>query len=117
MKIHCKPTLFIMLALLSAGAVAAQQSTVSPSIIALPTVGSAWPQYGFSASHSSFNYLEHSLTRANVSGLTWQWAGEVGTDAASAPVVGQGLVFVAADGMIFAFQASDGALRPLISAP
>ena len=109
MKIHCKPTLFIMLALLSAGAVAAQQSTVSPSIIALPTVGSAWPQYGFSASHSSFNYLEHSLTRANVSGMTWQWAGEIGTDAASAPVVGQGLVFVAADGMIFAFQASDGA--------
>ena len=108
MKIHCKPTVLITLALLSSGALAAQQSDGDLSSNA-PTVVRAWPQYGFLASHSSFNYLEHSLTRANVSGLTWQWAGEVGTDAASAPVVGQGLVFVAADGMVFAFRASDGA--------
>ena len=108
MKIHCKPTLVITLALLTSGVIAAQQPGGDLSSN-LPSAVRAWPQYGFQASHSSFNYLEHSLTRANVSGLTWQWAGEVGTDAASAPVVGQGLVFVAADGMIFAFQASDGA--------
>ena len=108
MKIHCKPTLLITLALLTSGVIAAQQPGGDLSSN-LPSTVRAWPQYGFLASHSSFNYLEHSLTRTNVSGLTWQWAGEVGTDAASAPVVGQGLVFVAADGMIFAFQSSDGA--------
>jgi outer membrane protein assembly factor BamB len=67
-----------------------------------------WAQYGFLPTHTSFNSRETTLTRANVASLTWQWAGEVGLSSASAPVVGQGIVYVAADGMIFAFRASDG---------
>src|SRR5262249_24357914 len=39
---------------------------------------------------------------------TWRWAGEVGLSSASASVVGLGIVYVPADGMIFAFRASDG---------
>ena len=67
-----------------------------------------WTQYGFLPTHTSFNHRETTLTRANVASLTFQWAGEVGLSSASAPVVGQGIVYVAADGMIFAFRASDG---------
>ena len=67
-----------------------------------------WTQYGFLPTHTSFNSHETILTRANVARLTFQWAGEVGPSFASAPVVGQGIVYVAADGMIFAFRASDG---------
>jgi outer membrane protein assembly factor BamB len=66
-----------------------------------------WTQYGFLATHTSFNNRETTLTRANVARLTFQWAGEVGS-IASSPVVGRGIVYAAADGMIFAFRASDG---------
>ena len=67
-----------------------------------------WTQYGFLPTHTSFNSRETTLTRANVASLTFHWAGEVGLASASAPVVGQSIVYVAADGMIFAFRASDG---------
>ncbi len=67
-----------------------------------------WAQYGFLSTHTSFNSRETTLTRANVASLTFQWAGEVGLGIASAPIVGHGIVYVAADGMIFAFRASDG---------
>lgn len=67
-----------------------------------------WTQYGFLPTHTSFNSRETILTRANVDKLTFQWAGEVGPGIASSPVVGQGIVYAAADGMIFAFRASDG---------
>lgn len=67
-----------------------------------------WTQYGFLPTHTSFNSRETTLTRANVASLTFQWAGEVGLGIASSPVVGQDIVYVAADGMIFAFRASDG---------
>jgi outer membrane protein assembly factor BamB len=67
-----------------------------------------WAQYGFLPTHTSFNRRETTLTRANVASLTFQWGGEVGLSRASAPVVGQAIVYVAADGMIFAFRASDG---------
>lgn len=77
----------------------------------LPPVAPEWTQYGFLSTHESLNSRETTLTRANVAGLTWQWAGAVGqlgTSFASAAVVGGGIVYVAADGMIFAFQAVDG---------
>jgi outer membrane protein assembly factor BamB len=76
----------------------------------LPAVATEWTQYGFSPIHTSFNSRETILTRANVAGLTWQWAGEVGTHRAiaTAAVVGRGIVYVAGDGMIFAFRAGDG---------
>jgi outer membrane protein assembly factor BamB len=67
-----------------------------------------WSQYGFRANHSSFNSTETTLTRANVADLTWQWARTVGTSVASAPVVGGGIVYAAADGMVFAFRVSNG---------
>jgi outer membrane protein assembly factor BamB len=67
-----------------------------------------WTQYGFLPSHTGFNSRETTLTRANVASLKFQWAGEVGLGIASAPVVGQGIVYAAADGMIFAFRANDG---------
>jgi eukaryotic-like serine/threonine-protein kinase len=107
MKRYCRLTLLISLAVLYSGVIAAQQSTESPPSDPRATVA-IWSQYGFLASHSSFNNREHTLSRANVSGLTLQWAGEVGPSAASAPIVGQGIVYVAADGMIFAFLAGDG---------
>jgi eukaryotic-like serine/threonine-protein kinase len=107
MKHYCRPTLLISLAALCSTVIAAQQTTQNLSSTS-SKADPSWSQYGFLASHSSFNNLEHTLNRANVSGLTLQWAGEVGTSAASAPIVGQGIVYVAADGMIFAFQASDG---------
>jgi outer membrane protein assembly factor BamB len=74
----------------------------------LPAVAAEWTQYGFVPTHTSFNAHETILTRGNVAGLTWQWAGEVGTSLASSAVVGHDIVYVAADGMIFAFQAGDG---------
>jgi outer membrane protein assembly factor BamB len=72
-----------------------------------------WTQYGFLPTHTSFNSREKTLTRANVASLTFQWAAEVGPGIASSPVVGQGIVYAAADGMFFAFRASDG--KPLWS--
>ncbi len=105
MKIHSKPAMLMTLAIMCLGVAAAQQ--VKPSNKPSNTVTS-WSQYGFLASHTSFNTLERALTRASVSRLAWQWAGEVGTSAPSSPVVGQGMVYVTADGKIFAFHASDG---------
>ena len=67
-----------------------------------------WRQYGFLPTHTSFNSSETTLTRGNVATLAFQWAAEVGPSIASAPVVGQGIIYAAADGMIFAFRASDG---------
>src|SRR5438046_3464014 len=107
-KIRRKLTLLITVALLSSGVIAAQQSAENLSS-GLTAPAATWSQYGFLANHSSFNQTENTLTRANVSSLTWKWAAEVGAPIASAPVVGQGIVYVAAGGTIFAFQASDGA--------
>jgi outer membrane protein assembly factor BamB len=67
-----------------------------------------WTQYGFLPAHTSFNSGETILRRSNVARLTWQWAGEIGNSSASAPVVGGGIVYVAADGMVFAFRSEDG---------
>lgn len=67
-----------------------------------------WTQYGFLPTHTSFNSRETILTRGNVASLVFQWAAEVGPGIASSPVVGHGIVYAAADGMIFAFRASDG---------
>ena len=108
MKHHCKLALLMAMTVLSAGVISAQQSGQNLSS-GLTAPAASWSQYGFQTNHSSFNQTENTLTRANVSGLTWKWAGEVGAPTASAPVVGQGIVYVAAGGMIFAFQASDGA--------
>jgi outer membrane protein assembly factor BamB len=72
-----------------------------------------WTQYGFLPTHTSFNSRENILSRGNVASLAFKWAVEVGPGTASAPVVGQGIVYAAADGMIFAFRASDG--KPLWS--
>ena len=107
MKIYYKLTVLVALAVICSGPISAQQSTENLSS-GLPAVVATWSQYGFIATHSSVNTFAHTFTRANVSSLSFQWAGELGTPGASAPVVGQGIVYVAADGMIFAFQASDG---------
>ena len=107
MKIYYKLTVLVALAVICSGPISAQQSTEDLSS-GLPAVVATWSQYGFIATHSSVNTFAHTFTRANVSSLSFQWAGELGTPGASAPVVGQGIVYVAADGMIFAFQASDG---------
>src|SRR3989442_6878012 len=108
MKHYCKLALLMAMAVLSAGVIAAQQSgqNVGSSLTA---PAATWSQYGFQTNHSSFNQTETALTRANVSSLAWKWAGDVGAPISSAPVVGQGIVYVAAGGTIFAFQASDGA--------
>jgi len=96
MKPYLKLALLFALAALCSGVTSAQQSAA------------IWSQYGFRPNHASFNKTETTLTLANVAGLSWQWAGEVGNSIASAPVVGGGIVYVTADGMIFAFRASDG---------
>jgi len=69
----------------------------------------AWSQYGFSSRHTSFNEKETTLTSGNVANLAFLWAGSVGTPVVSGPTVGLGNVYVAADGKVFAFRASDGA--------
>jgi outer membrane protein assembly factor BamB len=108
MKPYRQLALLLASAALCSGVIAAQQSAEQPASV-LSAVRQVWSQYGFRANHSSFNNTETTLTRANVHDLTWQWAGKVGMSTASAPVVGRGIVYVAADGMIFAFRASDGA--------
>jgi putative pyrroloquinoline-quinone binding quinoprotein len=80
----------------------------TPAGMELTAVATEWTQYGFLPTHTSFNGHETTLNRANVAGLTWQWAGEVGTSSALSAVVGRDIVYVAADGMILAFQAGDG---------
>ncbi len=67
-----------------------------------------WRQYGFDASHTSFNSAETTLTRANVASLTLRWAGEVGKQPCSPPIVGGGIVYVGARGLVHAFAVSDG---------
>jgi hypothetical protein len=62
----------------------------------------SWRQYGFNAAHTSFNDEETKLARANVSTLTFQWAGETGRNSCSPPIVGRGSVFVGAHGIISA---------------
>ena len=70
--------------------------------------GSPWVQYGFDAAHSSFNDAETILTRHNVSDLAFRWGANVGMSVATAPIVGGGMMFVASDGKIFAFDAKTG---------
>jgi outer membrane protein assembly factor BamB len=67
-----------------------------------------WTQYGFLLTHTSFNSRENILSRGNVASLAFKWAAEVGPGIASSPVLGRGIVYAAAEGMIFAFRASDG---------
>ena len=67
-----------------------------------------WRQYGFDASHTSFNPAETRLTRANVATLTLRWAGEVGKQPCSPPIVGEGIVYVGARGLVHAFAVGDG---------
>ncbi|MFL6552722.1 MAG: PQQ-binding-like beta-propeller repeat protein [Chthoniobacterales bacterium] len=69
--------------------------------------GSSWKQYGFNASHSSFNSGETILNRTNVSQLTFDFGARVRTP--TAPIVGEGMIFVASDGRIVAFDARTGA--------
>ena len=107
MRLYLNLTLLLALIALGSGVIAAQQSTVTQSS-KLPPADPKWSQNGFQANHSSFNSLETVLNRADVSGLTWQWAGEVGASGATSPVVGGGIVYIASDGTIFAFQASNG---------
>jgi outer membrane protein assembly factor BamB len=107
MKVSWKLTLLIVLAALWSGVTVAQQSTRNLSNS--PKVDPAWPQYGFLPNHPSFDKTHQTLTRTNVSSLTWKWVGEVGAPIASAPVVGSGIAYVAAGGTIYAFEASDGA--------
>jgi outer membrane protein assembly factor BamB len=107
MKHYCRPTLLISLAALCSGVIAAQQTTQNLSN-ASPGADPSWSQYGFLPNHTSFDKTHQTLTRTNLSTLTLKWAGEVGAPIASAPIVGQGIAFVAAGGTIYAFQASDG---------
>ena len=67
-----------------------------------------WTQYGFLPTHTSFNSRENILSRGNVASLAFKWAAEVGPGIASSPILGRGIVYAAAEGMIFAFRASDG---------
>jgi outer membrane protein assembly factor BamB len=113
MKRYCRPTLLISLAALCSTVIAAQQSTQNLSNS--PKVDPAWSQYGFLPNHPSFDKTHQILTGSKVSSLTFKWAGEVGAPIASAPIVGQGIAYVAAGGTIFAFQASTG--TPLWSHP
>ncbi len=74
--------------------------------------GADWPQYGFNGAHSSFNDAESTLSRANVSRLTFAWAVFVGStwpDKPSAPIVAGGILYAAAAGHVFAFDAATGA--------
>ncbi len=73
--------------------------------------GADWPQYGFDAAHSSFNDLESTLSRANVSTLTFAWAAVVGPEVPSAPIVAGGLLYTVAGGSFFAFDAATGASK------
>jgi outer membrane protein assembly factor BamB len=67
-----------------------------------------WRQYGFDASHTSFNPAETKLSRANVATLALAWAGDTGRNPCSPPIVGGGIVFVGAHGLVHAFAAGDG---------
>jgi outer membrane protein assembly factor BamB len=86
-------------------------------VLALLTAGDAtaagvdWPQYGFDAAHSSYNDLEGTLSRANVSTLTFAWAAVVGPEAPSAPIVAGGELYTVAGGSLDAFDATTGANR------
>ncbi|PYV19682.1 MAG: hypothetical protein DMG21_00880 [Acidobacteria bacterium] len=105
MKTFYNFALWIALAALGTGVAAAQQTSQN---LSSPSPTAAWSQYGFQAAHLSFNSTENLLTPANVSSLEWKAAAEVGAPIASAPVVRQGIVYVAAGGTIFAYQTSDG---------
>jgi eukaryotic-like serine/threonine-protein kinase len=73
-----------------------------------PALFAGWRQYGFDASHSSFNPAETQLSRVNVASLTLRWSGETGGKACSPPIVGADRVFVGAHGRLHAFAAGDG---------
>jgi outer membrane protein assembly factor BamB len=71
----------------------------------------AWRQYGFTSTHTSFNETETILTRANVSELTWVWSGRIGRAVGSAPIFGGATVFAAGDGHVVALKAHTGERR------
>lgn len=90
-------------------------STIAATVFALLIAsaspvfsGTVWPQYGFDAAHSSFNRNVTALMRDNVSSLTLSAAAHLGNSLPTAPVLGDGMIFVAADGKIFAFDARTG---------
>jgi outer membrane protein assembly factor BamB len=90
---------------------------VFAAVLALLAAGDAtasgvdWPQYGFDAAHSSYNDVEGTLSRANVSTLAFAWGAVVGQQGPSAPIVADGALYTVAGGSLVAFDASTGANR------
>ena len=80
------------------------------ALVSPATAATLWSQYGCNAAHTSFNNSESVINPRNVSVLTTRWAGVVGDGPASAPIVGQGIVYAASGGNITALNAANGAL-------
>jgi outer membrane protein assembly factor BamB len=62
----------------------------------------SWAQYGFVGAHSSFNSSEKVLTPTNVGALVPIGQADLGPGAPSAPVVANGVAYVATGGSILA---------------
>ncbi|MDQ1519214.1 MAG: hypothetical protein QOI55_287, partial [Actinomycetota bacterium] len=69
-----------------------------------------WTQVGFGPERTSFNFLESTITSANVASLTRSWTVNVGPDATS-PVVLGGSVFTTSTGKATALDATSGTVR------
>ena len=69
-----------------------------------------WRQYGFDSAHTSFNSSETALSPLTVGRLALFWRSDPFKAIATSPTLGAGVVFVASDGRVRAFDKQTGAL-------
>jgi outer membrane protein assembly factor BamB len=70
-----------------------------------------WRQYGFNATHMSYNDSETLLNPSNVSQLTLFWTSDSFRQEGTAPTLGFAAIFVASDGHVHALNESNGSSR------
>jgi outer membrane protein assembly factor BamB len=74
------------------------------------TTGCDWAQFGDIAEHTHYNAGETGISRSNVSGLTQRFVAMTGGGVYSSPAVVNGVLYVgSADGMLYAFDATNTA--------
>ncbi len=70
-----------------------------------------WSQFRDGVRHKGLNPFENVLNPGNVAALNEAWTGLTGSDIDSSPAVANGVVYVgSADGKLYAFNATSGAL-------
>jgi outer membrane protein assembly factor BamB len=74
------------------------------------TVGTNWPEFGYSAKHKAANPYENVLSPSNVAGIDEDWSFTTGGAVESSSAVVNGVAYVGSnDGNVYALDAATGA--------